>query len=1043
MPGRVAPIYGMRSCQRGLALQIACILFTQTLTAQTPGISGVNVVINRISLDQAGTMHFVNAITQDRRGLIWVAKPDGLYKFDGVRFTAFDEPGNLIGRSVTAVCEDRDGFIWAGTRAGLYRVDPATRSFKKYLHDDKDTTSLDDDIVRCVFVDRSGNLWVGTKFSLNLVDRRTGTCTRFVPSPGDTIAPGKNAINRIIEDRSSTLWVACGEFLMQGGGVFKFDRARGKFSSLGPSRRTFTLFEDREGDFWVSVAGPELFKYDRASRRSARIPLPGTEWVNPDRQGIMSICEDRIGTLWMATWGWGLLRYDRIAESFTHFSPEPSNPNSISSLTLNTVFLDRAGLLWVGAEGGVVNTVATKPFLHRRVIGISFKPMGRVDIMGNDDANTLWLSCRGNGMWRFDPATQRAKCFLPGSHYGTIKMDRHGTVWFRSPSTLFKHDPVADTMKVVWRMPSHHGETKELTSMFIDNAGSFWMGGNSILVNLMPDLKTYSVFVHDPRDTSTLPSGPIGSGAQDRHGNLWFAAERGVCRYEKATRSFTKFRHDDRDTTTLSDDGGTTLYVDRNGTLWVTTFDGLNRFNESRSSFTRFYVSDPRVNWRGVGRIQEDAKGNFWYFIGKWMTMFEPSTGKFMVFDRSDGLEDVEILHWSHTRLKSGELVFGTMDGILVFHPDSVRKDTYIPPVVFNGIWRGTRRFKLTTSADMLREFSFDHEEKFFTISFAALSYDMPEFNQYAYKLEGFDKDWAYVGNRREATYTNLDPGEYIFRVKGSNHDGVWNETGASLAILVRPAFWQTWWFKLLAAVAFVGLFAFIYEREVTRLRREKWIQQEFSQQQIESQEAERKRLAAELHDGLGQDLLVVNNELQQFLREGIGSKGDLRQAAALVQESIQSVREISSNLHPHHLDRLGFCAAVEAMTENISRSTGLTIQRSCDDIDRLLPKETEIHMYRIIQEALSNVVRHASAKNVNVQVKKNSETVEITVIDDGKGFNVNEALERRPPLPSGGGLHGFGLSSMTERVRIVGGTIKIESTPGTGTAVHVSVPYS
>jgi two-component system sensor histidine kinase UhpB len=178
-------------------------------------------------------------------------------------------------------------------------------------------------------------------------------------------------------------------------------------------------------------------------------------------------------------------------------------------------------------------------------------------------------------------------------------------------------------------------------------------------------------------------------------------------------------------------------------------------------------------------------------------------------------------------------------------------------------------------------------------------------------------------------------------------------------------------------------------------------------------------------------------------MQENTESREELKQVASLVQESIQSVREISSNLHPHHLDRLGFCAAVEAMTENLSRSTGLTIHRSCDDIDRFLPKETEIHVYRIIQEALSNVVRHASAKNVGVQVKKNSDSIEITVTDDGKGFDANDALERRPSRPSGEGLHGFGLSSMTERVRIVGGTMKIESSPGTGTTVHVALPYS
>jgi signal transduction histidine kinase len=222
---------------------------------------------------------------------------------------------------------------------------------------------------------------------------------------------------------------------------------------------------------------------------------------------------------------------------------------------------------------------------------------------------------------------------------------------------------------------------------------------------------------------------------------------------------------------------------------------------------------------------------------------------------------------------------------------------------------------------------------------------------------------------------------------------------------------------------------------------RDKLIQQEFSRQQIESQEAERKRLAAELHDGLGQDLLIASNELQQFLRESKEPHEELRQVASLLQGSIEGVREIASNLHPHHLDRLGFSAAITAMTESLSRTTGLAIQSSCDDIDNLLPKETELHLYRVIQEALTNVVRHASARSARVRVRRNPESVNITVTDDGIGFEPRAALERLPTNGYPERFDGFGLSSMVERARIVGGKTNIESSPGYGTMVHVSVP--
>ena len=224
--------------------------------------------------------------------------------------------------------------------------------------------------------------------------------------------------------------------------------------------------------------------------------------------------------------------------------------------------------------------------------------------------------------------------------------------------------------------------------------------------------------------------------------------------------------------------------------------------------------------------------------------------------------------------------------------------------------------------------------------------------------------------------------------------------------------------------------------------RRDRLMQQEFSKQQIESQEAERKRLAAELHDGLGQNLLVASNELQQFLQGRKTPPENIGRAARLVHESIQTVREISSNLHPHHLDRLGFGAAIEAMAETIAHSTGITIKYTSDNVDHLLSKETEIHMYRIIQEALSNVVRHASAKNAIVAVRKGEGLVEVTVSDDGKGFDANAEWERKTSHTSVDGLHGFGVSSMAERARIISGTIQIKSAANSGTMVHLAVPF-
>lgn len=224
---------------------------------------------------------------------------------------------------------------------------------------------------------------------------------------------------------------------------------------------------------------------------------------------------------------------------------------------------------------------------------------------------------------------------------------------------------------------------------------------------------------------------------------------------------------------------------------------------------------------------------------------------------------------------------------------------------------------------------------------------------------------------------------------------------------------------------------------------RDKFMQQEFSRQQIESQEAERKRLAAELHDGLGQDLLVMNNDLQLYLMNDGDSKNDLKQVALMVQEAIDDVREISANLHPHHLERLGLCAAIETMVEKVSRSSGLAVCLGCDDLDCVLPQESGIHVYRIVQEALSNIVQHASATSAHIEMKKLAGLLEITVRDNGRGFDPDKPAKREPTRAAGERFRGFGLSTMAERTRIIGGTMTIDSALGSGTTVHVAVPFS
>jgi len=445
--------------------------------------------------------------------------------------------------------------------------------------------------------------------------------------------------------------------------------------------------------------------------------------------------------------------------------------------------------------------------------------------------------------------------------------------------------------------------------------------------------------------------------------------------------------------------------------------------------------------------ILMDRQDFLWFGTGEGLTAFEPRTGRWSRFDIRDGIAADEFNSGSAALCADGTLCFGGVSGLTMFRPDTIYVNTHALPVVLTILEQEGKPFFAGRGTSYLRTITMPSSYDVLVLGFAALDFRRPDRNRYAYRLEGIDTDWIQADTRNYIAYARLPPGNYLFRVSGSNDSGVWSKADLSIAVVVEPHLWDTWWFKVLAGSVLsgmlIGAFLAFHHRKVSRMQREKLLREQFTRQQIESQETSRKRLAAELHDGLGQNLLIASNELQQFLREDKGSREDVERAAALLRESIQSVREIAGMLHPHHLDRLGFCAAVGAMAETVAHSSGLAIHCTCEQLEGVLPKQTEIHVYRIIQEALSNAVRHASATEIVLQVKKHSAYVEFAVTDNGRGFALSAGQCHPLSNSRDTRMDGFGLSSMHERARIINGSLRIISSEGSGTTVQLTVPYS
>jgi len=405
-----------------------------------------------------------------------------------------------------------------------------------------------------------------------------------------------------------------------------------------------------------------------------------------------------------------------------------------------------------------------------------------------------------------------------------------------------------------------------------------------------------------------------------------------------------------------------------------------------------------------------------------------------MAFGKQDGMLNSECNGGRQPAgfvAEDGKLWFPTMGGVAVIDPEAARVNSLSPPVMIESV-------KLERGLiDFSRGVTVAPGQRDLEIAYTGLSFVKPEQVKFKYRLEGLDTEWIDVGTRRVAYFPNLPPGGYTFRVIAANSDGVWNDDGAALRIVVEAPFYRTGWFNALAALSLAAAGLLAYRARIAKLQRRQEEQAAFSQRLIESQEIERKRIAAELHDGLGQNLLVIKNRALLGLlapEDQNRAVEQLGEISTAVSQTLDEVRQIAANLHPYQLDRLGLTKAIEAMIRKVAAAAPIKFSAEVDNIDGLFAPRAEINLYRIVQESLNNVVKHSAAAEAAVAIRRDGGHVAITVRDNGRGFVV-ESARNIGPLKQG-----FGLAGMAERARMLGGDYAIHSAPGEGTTVMLII---
>lgn len=945
----------------------------------------------------------VLAITQTHDGYLWLATLDGLVRFDGVRFTVFNKsntPQLLSNRVRTLYCAS-DGALWIGTDQSLLR-----------LQDGKFTT----------FSTRDGLL--GNQIEELRDDGQGGLLVRalwgyahwknghFV---ADDVAIGEDRA-RLLWARNGTRWVCDqnGLHATGPGGSRKYSL------NLQPnSIRHVQLYEDRSGALWVATPLDGLFRVqgDQITRFTGASGLPSSR--------ITSILEDRRGNLWLGTLLDGLVVFRD--GRFTRYQAA----NGLASNTVFTLCEDREGNLWVGTASSGFTRV-TPAFIE--VYSTSEGLGGAlVSSILEDRQGTVWLGLAGGlTQWangRFTNYTRAQG--MPFDSIMTLYEDRAGRLWVGGGQGLCqfqngRFSPVLESLKGT-----------RISAIVEDQGGTFWIGTPND--KGLAKIEGEQVRFYTTRDG--LPDNRVQVLHIDRRGRLWLGTEGGLGLYEQG--KFKAYTTKDG----LSSNRIWALHEDEAGQLWIGTLEGgLCRFKEGR-----FNCITPAQGLfdQNVFQIVDDGLGNFW--LGCHRGLFRVSQEQLnavadghreavtcAAYGRQDGLRNAG-MNGGHNnvglRLRDGRLLFATGDGAALVDPQQVSFNPNPPHVVIEAL-----KIDNTEIASDV-EVRLQPGQSNLEIQYTGLSFIKPEQMRFRYKLIGQDPNWVEAGTRRTANYSYLRPGVYTFQVLAANSDGVWNNEGARIRVAVLPAFYQTLWFRLLVVLSVFGFAFTAYRLRIRQLRREQQQQVAFSRRLIEAHESERGRLAGELHDSLGQDLLVIKNWALVGLtttEEGNSAREMLTEIADATTHAIEDCREISHNLRPHQLDFIGLTEALRAMINKVANSSGLQIEPQLDDLAGALPKEVEINLYRIVQESLNNVVKHARARCVKIVVRKEFVSTEgrvprtlVRIEDDGRGFDPSALVN---------GKRGLGLSSLTERARMLGGEVLIDSSPGRGTTVTVTI---
>jgi ligand-binding sensor domain-containing protein len=806
----------------------------------------------------------IYCLIQDSKGFIWIGTWDGLNKYDGYDFTIYNTSNGLSNPTINTVIEDDDKKLWIGTDNGLNILNRETGEIRQFFHDPDNCNSLSDNFINHIFKDKNGFIWISTANGLNRFDKSQNVFTSFNFFERNSDSSYSNFVTRVRQDEKGVLWIAthrgihCMEPDEQSFRDYKLEQDINS-PVYNKSNYVQDLAIDSQGQVYAATLwGIFIIKPDFGIIHHMQADKEDDCRLSSNQVNALLI--DKKEMVWIGT-NLGLDLYDPVNITMTSFKAG-LNITNLSNEDVRSIFEDEAGTIWIGTYKGL-NKVDRSPsrFLHYQSEPEDLNSLSDniVYAFAEDHFNRVWIGTYG-GVNIFDRSKESYTCLThdpekPGSlssnRIRTLAVDSSGYIWVGTESSGMNRVDVKTGQIIKYRHSA--GDTSTISedniiSTFVDSKGRVWVGTVNKGVNIIsPDNRPVEILTKEPESRIRLSDNKIWTIYEDREGNYWLGTNNGLNKIYSGFDSVTVYSNNPSDENSISSDRIFSVYQDKEGIYWIGTMGGgLNRFDPVSGRFKTYNERDGLPNNVVYGTL-DDEEGNLWISTNWGLSKFNKANETFVNYDTKDGVQGNEFNAGAYLKNKPGEMYFGGMNGFNVFHPSEITVNKFPPRMVFTGfkVLNALQSVELEDS-EIIR---LHYNENFFSIEFSALDFTNPPKNLYRYKLEKYDNDWVLANaSQRRADYRKVDPGTYRFIVTGSNNDGVWNETGLSLTIVIRPPWWRTWIFRLSMILVSVIIFWSAILLRIKTIRRKHEVEKKMLAIEKQVFELEQKALRLQMN---------------------------------------------------------------------------------------------------------------------------------------------------------------------------------------------------